>query len=222
MRASSVGCRIRAVHAISVRDRACSTARAGRDRASSAGAEQPDRRRAPARERQAAPARHTNLRKRPFGPPFAEPHRSTRHRERHWLFRRDATLAALSPLLIGCSDTIPVKAGNSILQRLIRIVPWVDRLILRLDLVGCYSDEHSMALGQRLSGAMIETSTRRPFLGAAPALLLRYDADDPGHAHAGSRIILRAFIEPLRYAFVRERGLSLRQWRNSQSERPHQ
>src|SRR5258707_13549046 len=69
---------------------------------------------------------------------------------------------------------------------------------------------------------MIETSTRRPFLGAAAALLLRYDADDPGHAHAGSRIILRAFIELLRYAFVRERRLSLQQWRNSQSERPHQ
>src|SRR2546430_6131088 len=47
--------------------------------------------------------------------------------------------------------------------------------------------------GQRRRGARIETST-----GAAPALLLRYDADDPGHAHAGSRIILRAFIEPLR------------------------
>ena len=171
MRASSVGCRIRAFHAISVRDRACSTARAGRDRASSAGSEQPDRRRAPARERQAAPARHTNLRKRPFGPPFAEPHRSTRHRERHCLFRRDATLAALSPLLIGCSDTIPVKAGNSILQRLIHIIPWADPLILRWDLVGCYSDEHSMA--QDNAGAA--RGSKRP---PAP-LLLCYSATMP-------------------------------------------
>ena len=168
MRASSVGCRIRAFHAISVRDRACSTARAGRDRASSAGDEQPDRRRAPARERQAAPARHTNLRKRPFGPPFAEPRRSTRHWERHCLFRRDATLAALSPLLIGCSDTIPVKAANSILQRLIRIIPWVDRLILRWDLVGSCSDEHSMAQ----DNACAARGSKRPLAGPCSAPLL--------------------------------------------------
>jgi hypothetical protein len=143
----------RASPAISGRDRAYSTARAGTDRPEGSLAAPSPGDRAEARAGVAVAAtrsRHTNLKMLPFrtslrgvahrrglakkptsalsSGAFARPVRGTT-----LPFPPPLLLAARRRLLIGCRDGNSMKAGSSILRRLICMTCWFEPLILRLE-----------------------------------------------------------------------------------------